>query len=64
VNDSSVPVDIEKFDVALVSNIMAPVSEHKLNNPEEVKEAIRSLKFSKTPGPNGNENGFEASPIP
>jgi hypothetical protein len=59
VTDSSVPVDIGTVDVALVSNIVAPASEHKLNNPEEVKEAIRGLKFRKAPGPNGNENGLK-----
>ena len=32
---------------------MAPVSEPKLTNPEEVQEAISGLKVGKAPGPNG-----------
>ena len=34
----------------------APASEPKLTNPEEIQEAIRGLKFRKSPGPNGNAN--------
>ena len=43
-------------DVELGSYFMAPVSEPKLTNPEEVQEAIRGLKVSKAPGPNGIPN--------
>jgi len=35
---------------------MAPASEPKLTNPEEVQEAIRGLNVSKAPGPNGIPN--------
>jgi len=35
---------------------MTPASEAKLTNPEEVQEAIRGLKVSKAPGPNGIPN--------
>jgi len=56
VTDPSVPVFIEMVDVELGSYIMAPVSESKLTNPEEVQEAIRGLKISKAPGPNGIPN--------
>ena len=35
---------------------MAPAREAKLNNPEEVQEAIRDLKVSKAPGQNGIAN--------
>jgi len=43
-------------DVELRSYFKAPVSEPKLTNPEEVQEAIRGLKVSKAPGPNGIPN--------
>ena len=49
--DHSVPAVIEMVDVELGSYFMAPVSEPKLTNPEEVQEAIRGLKVSKAPGP-------------
>ena len=35
---------------------MAPASEPKLTNPEEVQEAISGLKVSKAPRPNGIPN--------
>jgi len=35
---------------------MAPASEPKLTNSEEVQEAIRGLKVSKAPGPKGIPN--------
>ena len=54
--DPSVPAVIEMVDVELGSYFMAPVSEPKLTNPEEVQEAIRGLKVSKAPGPNGIPN--------
>jgi len=56
VTDPSVPAVIEKVDVELRSYFMAPVSEHKLINPEEVQKAIRSQKVSKAPGPNDIPN--------
>jgi hypothetical protein len=40
----------------LRSYSMSPSSEPKLTNSEEVHEAIRGLKFSKAPGPNGVPN--------
>jgi hypothetical protein len=52
----SVPAVIEMVDVALRSYFMTPASEPKLTNPEEVQEAIRGLKVSKAPGPNGIPN--------
>ena len=56
VTDPSFPAVIEKFDVGLRSYFMAPASESKLTNPEEVQEAIRGLKASKAPGPNSIPN--------
>jgi hypothetical protein len=43
-------------DVALRSCFLNPASEPKLTNPEEFQEAIRGLKVSKAPGPNGIPN--------
>ena len=54
--DPSVPTVIEIADVALRCHLMSPASEPKLTNPEEVQEAIRGLKVSKSPGPNGIPN--------
>jgi hypothetical protein len=56
VTDPSVPAVIEMVDVGLRSYFMTPASEPKLTNPEEVQEAIRGLKVSKAPGPNGISN--------
>jgi hypothetical protein len=42
--------------VKLRSYFMNPVSEPKLTNPKEVQEAIRGLKVSKAPDPNGIPN--------
>jgi len=56
VTDPSVLAVIEMVDVALRSYFMTPASEPKLTNPEEVQEAIRGLKVSKAPGPNGITN--------
>jgi hypothetical protein len=53
VTDPSAPAVIEMVDVALRSYLLTPASEPKLTNPEEVQEAIRGLKVSKAPGPNG-----------
>jgi hypothetical protein len=51
-----VPAVIETVNVGLRSYFMAPDSEHKLTNPEEVQEAIRFLSVRKAPGPNGIPN--------
>jgi len=56
-------------EVALSSYFQTPASEPNLTNPDEVHEAIRGLKFGKTPGPNGIPNirleaSFPASGIP
>jgi hypothetical protein len=56
VTDPSVPAVIEMVDVALRSYFTTPSSEPKLANPEEVQDAIRCLKVSKAPGPNGIPN--------
>ena len=54
--DPSVPAVIEVVDVALRSYFLTPASEPKLTNPDEVHEAIRGLKGSKGPGPEGIPN--------
>jgi hypothetical protein len=56
VTDPSVPAVIETVNVGLWSYFMVPAGEPKLTNPEEVQEAIRGLKVSKAPGPNGIPN--------
>jgi hypothetical protein len=56
VTDPSAPAVIEMVDVALRSYLLTTASEPKLTNPEEVQEAIRGLKVSKAPGPNGLPN--------
>jgi len=56
VTDPSVPVVIEKVDVALRSYFLSPASEPKLTTPDEDHEAIRGLKVSKAQGPNGIPN--------
>jgi hypothetical protein len=40
-------------NVALKSYLLTPASEPKLTKTEHVQEAIRGLKVSKAPGPNG-----------
>ena len=52
VKDPSVPAVTETVDVALRSYILSPTSDPQLTTPDEVHEAIRSLKISKAPGPN------------
>jgi hypothetical protein len=52
----SVPAVIETVNVGLRSYFMAPASELKLTNPEEVQEAIRVLRVGRAPGPNGIPN--------
>ena len=42
--------------MALRSNSLTPASEPKITNPDEVQEAIRSLRVSKALGPNGIPN--------
>jgi hypothetical protein len=53
VAEPSVPAVIEMVDAELGSYSMSPAREPKLNKPEEVQEAIRRLKVSKGPDPNG-----------
>jgi len=63
VTDPAVAEAIEMVDVTLRSSVMAPASEPKLTNREEVQDAIRGLKISKAPGPNViPEQGLEGSP--
>jgi hypothetical protein len=52
VTDPSVPAVIETVNVGLRSYFIAPASDHKLTNPDEVQEAIRGLRVSNAPGPN------------
>jgi len=56
VADPSIPAVIEMVDVALRSYFQTPAREPKLTNPDKVHEAIRVLKFGKSPGPNGMPN--------
>ena len=56
VTNPSVPKVIEMIDWRLRYYLMAPASEPKLTNPEELQEASRVLKVSKAPGPNGIPN--------
>jgi len=56
VTDPSVPAGIEMVDLALMSYFLTPASLPKLTNPDEVREAIRSLKVSNAPGVNGIPN--------
>ena len=52
----SVPAVIEMVNVELESYLHTPASEPKLTSPDEVQDAIRSLKVGKAPGPNGIPN--------
>ena len=54
--DPSVPAVTETVDVALGSYFLSPASGPQLTTPDEVHEAIRGLKVSKVPGPNGIPN--------
>jgi len=56
VTDPSVPAVMEMVDLALRSYFLTPASDSKLANPDEVHEAIRDIKVSKAPGPNGIPN--------
>jgi len=53
VTDLSIPAVIEMVKVALWSYFLTPATEPNLTDPDEVYEAIRDVKASKTPGPNG-----------
>ena len=50
------PATIEMVDVSLRVYSFAPASELKLNNSDEVQEAIRDLNVGKAPGPDGIPN--------
>jgi hypothetical protein len=56
VTDPSVPAVIETVNVGLRSYIRVPDSEPKLTNPEVVQDAVRGIRVSKAPGPNGIPN--------
>jgi hypothetical protein len=56
VNDPPDPAVIEMVGEALQAYSYAPASEPKLTNPAEIQDAIRGLKASKAPGPNGIPN--------
>ena len=53
--DPSVPA-VELVDVALRSYFLSPASQPQLTTPDEFHAAIRGLKVSKAPGPNGIPN--------
>ena len=50
------PSAIKTADVAFRAYSYAPGSKPILTNPEEVQDAIRGLKVSKAPGPDGIPN--------
>jgi len=54
--DPSVSAVVKIVDVSLRSYFLTPAREPKITNPDEVHEAIRGLKVSKAPGPNGIPN--------
>jgi hypothetical protein len=56
VADPSDPAVIEMVDVSLRANSYEPASEPMLTNPAEIQDAIRGLKFSKAPVPDGIPN--------
>jgi hypothetical protein len=56
VTNPSVPAVIETVNVGLRSYFRVPASEPKSTNPGEVLDAIRGLRVSKAPGPNGIPN--------
>jgi hypothetical protein len=56
VNDPSVPAVIEVVNEPMRAYSDAPASEPQLTNPAEVQTAIRGLKVSKAPGPDGIPN--------
>jgi hypothetical protein len=54
--DPSVPAGIKAVDVALRSYFLTPTSEPRKTNPDYVQKAIRGLRVSLAPGPNGIPN--------
>jgi hypothetical protein len=56
VNDPSSPAVTEAVNKARRAYEYAPASEPKLTSPSEVQEAIKGLKASKAPSPNGVPN--------
>jgi hypothetical protein len=56
VADPSDPAGIETVDVALRAYSYEPASEPMSTDPAEVQDAIRGLKISKTPDPDGIPN--------
>jgi len=54
--DPSFPADFETVDVALRSYFLNPAIEPQLTTADEFQEAIRGLKLSKAPVPNGLPN--------
>jgi len=56
VTDPSIPAVTEMVDVTLRPFFLTPVSEPKLTNSDEVHEAIKGLKVSKSPDPNDIPN--------
>jgi len=56
VADPSAPAVIETVDVALRSYFLSPASEPQLTTPDAVHDAVRGLKVSKAPVPNGLPN--------
>ena len=55
-SDPLVPAVIGTVDLALRSFFLSPAIEPHFTTPDEVHEAIRGLKVSKAPGPNGVPN--------
>ena len=55
-NDASFPAVIEMVDGLLRSYFLSPASEPQLTTPDGVQAAVRGLKVSKAPGPNGIPN--------
>ena len=56
ITDPSDPAVIETVGVALRAYSYEPSSEPTLTNPQEVQDAIRCVKVSKAPGPDGIPN--------
>jgi hypothetical protein len=56
VTDPSVPAITKTVGVTLRSYFLTTVRETKLNNTNEIHEAVRGLKVSKVPGANGIPN--------